>query len=305
MATKGTWTPPDGTVSHGEALARHTTWAIGGPADFLVKAVSEQDVQSTLEFVRDEQLPLFILGAGSNVLFSDEGFRGVVLTLKKELAEFEFKGTRLITGAGASLPRVSSQAAKRGLSGLEFGIGIPGQVGGSLINNSGTRDDWMSRHVERIRICTPAGEIHELTNEEANFRYRGSDLVGNVVLRAEIPLEEAPEAQVKEKSQSYRRVRSETQPIGSRNAGCVFKNPEGTSAGKLIDELGLKDMRVGDAVVSPLHANFVINLGNATANDVLTLLKQIRQRAQEERGVNLEPEIFIVGTDSPTREGLE
>lgn len=305
MSTKQGWTPPDGTVTHGEPLSRHTTWTIGGPADFFVKAVSERDVQATLDFVRRENLPLFTLGAGSNVLFSDAGFRGVVLTLKDDLAAFEFQGTRLTAGAGASLPRVSSQAARRGLSGLEFGIGIPGQIGGSLINNSGTRDDWMSLHVERIRLCTPDGEIQEWTKEEANFRYRGSDLVGNVVLRAEFPLVEAPSGQVTEKSQSYRRARSESQPIGTRNAGCVFKNPEGTSAGRLIDELGLKDMRVGDAVVSPIHANFVVNLGNASAGEVLTLLKQIRQRALDERGIALEPEIFIVGPHSPERIGLD
>lgn len=297
MRSGSNWQPPDGEVRRDERLENHTTFAIGGPADWFVIAVSEADVRATLEFAAAEGQPLFILGGGSNVLFPDEGFRGVILTLSGALAEIEFEGSKVRAGAGALLPRVGLLAGKRGLSGLEFASGIPGQVGGTVFMNAGTRDSSVGPLVERVRVSDRTGRILELTNEECGFRYRNSNLKEYVVLRAEMRLSEVPAQEVRAKSQAYRRERIESQPVGTRNAGCVFKNPQGQSAGQLVDRLGLKGLRIGDAMVSPVHANFIINLGSATAEDVRSVMKEIQRRVAAETGIRLEPEVYLVGEE--------
>lgn len=290
---------PDGTVLRNEPLSSHTTFGIGGPADWFVRAETVRDVSAALVFAREQGVPLFILGGGSNVLFSDAGYRGVVLTLAGELARIDFDGVRVTAGAGALLPRVGLLAGKRGLSGLEFASGIPGQVGGAVVINAGTRDAWIGPLIDRIRLCNRDGEAYQMARDEAGFRYRGSDLGGEIVLGVELVLSEARPEEVRVKSQSYRRARTETQPVGTRNAGCVFKNPQPLSAGKLIDELGLKGFRVGDAMISPVHANFVINLGQATAEDVRRVMAEMKRRVRESYGVELEPEVVLVGVDAP------
>jgi UDP-N-acetylenolpyruvoylglucosamine reductase len=290
---------PETTLRRDESLARRTTLRVGGPADLYVEPVSEADLTTALQFARVHRVPVFFLGRGSNLLVRDGGIRGLVVSLGHAgLAGIAVDGDRLRVGAGASLKLVANAARDAGLSGMEFLEGIPGSVGGALRMNAGAMGGWIFDLVESLRYLDVNGEPHEIAGSEAGARYRGCPLLVkqaavSAVLRG-VPSERQA---ILEKMTESNRKRWSSQPR-QPSAGCTFKNPrQDMPAGRLIDELGLKGTRVGQAMVSDVHANFFVNLGQATATDVLRLIELVRLRVREARGIELDPEVEIVGED--------
>jgi len=288
--------PPATVLRQNEPVAKKTTLRVGGTADCYVEPVSEAELASVLNICAEHQVPFVILGRGSNVLIKDGGIRGVVISLTHpNFSRVEIAGDRLHCGAGAKLKRVAVEAKRNGLTGLEFLEGIPGSVGGALRMNAGAMGSWMFDAVETIRFMDYAGRAHERKASEVNVEYRGCPLFKNhVALGAVLKGEPASREAVEQRMQSFSRKRWTTQPAAP-SAGCIFKNPDSIPAGKLIDELGLKGTRIGGAVVSDVHGNFIVNEGRATAQDVLALIEVIQQRARAARGIELETEVEIIG----------
>jgi UDP-N-acetylenolpyruvoylglucosamine reductase len=285
------------TVIRGnEGLAKHTTLRVGGPADLYVEPGSEQDLATVLTYCKECNRQFFVLGRGSNLLVKDGGFRGVVICLAHAyFSGIEVMGERLNCGAGARLKAVSAEARRNGLAGLEFLEGIPGSVGGALRMNAGAMGGTMFDVVESVRLMDFAGNVHERAARELAAAYRRCPMLTThialgVVLRGQL----GPREAIGQRMNDYSRKRWQSQPAAP-SAGCMFKNPTAIPAGKLIDELGLKGTRVGGAVVSAEHGNFIVNDGTATARDVLELIGIIRQRARAERGIELETEVEVVG----------
>jgi UDP-N-acetylmuramate--L-alanine ligase/UDP-N-acetylenolpyruvoylglucosamine reductase len=287
---------PGTVLRRNEPLAKKTTMRVGGVADCYVEAATEQDLAAVLRFCSEEQVPFFVLGRGSNLLIKDGGIRGVVISLTHpNFSRVEASGDRLVCGAGAPLKQVANEARRLQLAGLEFLEGIPGSVGGALRMNAGALGGWIFDTVESVRLMDYAGHIFERKVAEMYVEYRGCPLLKNhLALGAVLKGSPAPRAQIEERMRESNEKRWRSQPR-KPSAGCIFKNPSVIPAGKLIDELGLKGTRVGDAVVSDVHANFIVNDGNATAQDVLNLIEVIRQRAKSARGIDLQTEVEIVG----------
>jgi len=281
-----------------EPLARRTTLRVGGPADVYVEPASEDELAVVLQFCAAHEVPLMILGRGSNLLIKDGGIRGLVICLAHpHFNQIEITGYRLHCGAGAKLKQVAVAARRNGLTGLEFLEGIPGSVGGALRMNAGAMGGWMFDVVESIRFMDYSGEVHDRNADEVEVEYRHCALFKNhLALGAVLKGHPASREVVKQRMDTFSKKRWETQPAAP-SAGCIFKNPSTIPAGKLIDELGLKETRVGGAVVSDEHGNFIVNQGAATAKDVLELIEIIKRRAKTERGIELETEVEIVGSD--------
>jgi UDP-N-acetylmuramate--L-alanine ligase/UDP-N-acetylenolpyruvoylglucosamine reductase len=279
-----------------EPMARRTTLRVGGPADFFVEPSSEDDLAQVLRFCSEENLPFMILGRGSNLLVKDGGVRGVVIALTQPcFSEFRIEGERLICGAGVRLKTVAIEAKRNGLGGLEFLEGIPGSVGGALRMNAGAMGSWFFNVVESIRFMDYVGQVYERAAREVHVEYRGCPLFKNhIALGAVLIGHRAEKETVAERMNGFSQKRWKSQPAAP-SAGCIFKNTSIMPAGKLIDELGLKGTRIGGAVVSDIHGNFIINEGNATATDVLKLIDLIKQRAKAARGIDLETEVEIIG----------
>ena len=279
-----------------EPLARRTTLRVGGPADLYVEPATEEDLRQVLRFCGERKLPFFVLGRGSNLLVKDGGFRGMVICLAQpQFSRIEMVADRLHCGAGAKLKAVAVAARRQGLSGLEFLEGIPGSVGGALRMNAGAMGGATFDVVESVRVMDFAGNLQELALKDLNVRYRSCPtLKTQIALGAVFRGRPAPREEIEQRMNAFSRKRWSSQPAAP-SAGCLFKNPASIPAGKLIDELGLKGTRVGGAVVSAEHGNFIINDGNATARDVLELLAMIKGRARAERGIELETEVEIIG----------
>jgi len=287
---------PATVVRRDEPLARHTTLRVGGPADVYVEPASEHDLAAVLAYCHDHGRQSFVLGRGSNLLVKDGGFRGVVLCLAHaQFSRIEISGERLSCGAGARLKAVAVEARRQGLAGLEFLEGIPGSVGGALRMNAGAMGGTIFDTVESVRLMGFDGIVHELTLAELAIAYRScGTLKERVALSAALRGRPGSREAIERRMNEYSRKRWQSQPAAP-SAGCMFKNPASIPAGKLIDELGLKGTRVGGAVVSAEHGNFIVNDGTATARDVLELIEVIRRRAQAERGIELETEVETVG----------
>jgi len=283
-------------IRRNEPLAKRTTLRVGGPADLLVEAASEQDLAAMLRFCDEFKLPFFVLGRGSNLLVKDGGFRGMVITLGPPgFNGIEVECQRLRCGAGAKLKALAMTARRCGLTGLEFLEGIPGTVGGALRMNAGAMGGAMFDVVESVRFMDSTGTVHEQERSEFNVNYRScptlkTRIALGAVLRGRPALREVIEQRMNE----FSHKRRESQPAAS-SAGCIFKNPPIVPAGKLIAELGLKGTRLGGAWISAEHGNFLINDGTGTAQDVLELIELIRERARTERGIELETEVEIIG----------
>ncbi len=279
-----------------EPMAKRTTLRVGGPADYYVEPSSEADLAAVLRLCNEEKLPFLILGRGSNLLVRDGGVRGVVISLSQPcFSEFKIEGERLICGAGVRLKAVAVDAKRHGLAGLEFVEGIPGTVGGALRMNAGAMGSWFFDVVESIRFMDYFGQVYERRAQEVHVEYRGCPLFKNhIALGAVLVAKPAPKEAVTERMNGFSQKRWKSQPAAP-SAGCIFKNTSVAPAGKLIDELGLKGTRVGGAVVSDIHGNFIVNEGNATATDVLRLIDIIKQRAKAARGIDLETEVEIIG----------
>ena len=287
---------PTTVLRQNEPLAKKTTLRVGGPADFYVEPASEAELSAVLKICGEHGVPFVMLGRGSNLLVKDGGVRGVVICLAHpNFSRVEIAGDRVHCGAGVKLKTVAVEAKRRGLTSLEFLEGIPGSVGGALRMNAGAMGSWMFDVVETIRFMDYAGQAYERRAGEVNVEYRGCPLFKNhVALGAVLKGEPASREAVEQRMQTFSRERWTSQPAAP-SAGCIFKNPGSIPAGRLIDELGLKGARVGGAVVSDVHGNFIVNEGNATANDVLNLIDTIKQRAKTARGIELETEVEILG----------
>ena len=287
---------PTSVVRRNEPLARRTTLRVGGPADLYIEPASEADLAVVARLCGARNLPLFILGRGSNLLVRDAGFRGVVICLAQPaFSRIDVSGERLNCGAGAKLKAVAFEAKRRGLAGLEFLEGIPGSVGGALRMNAGAMGGAMFEVVRSVRLMAPDGTIAERESGDLDVRYRAcATLKDHIALGALLQgATGIPEA-IERRMNEFSRKRWSSQPAAP-SAGCMFKNPAALPAGKLIDELGLKGARVGGARVSMEHGNFLVNDGTATARDVLDLIELVRQRARTERGIELETEVEIIG----------
>lgn len=285
-------------VRPNEPLARRTTLRVGGPADYYVEPADDRDLSQVVKFCNARGLRFFMLGRGSNLLIRDGGIRGVVISLANpHFSRVEVHAGRLICGAGAKLKTVAVEARRNSLSGLEFLEGIPGSVGGALRMNAGAMGSAMFGVVETVRFMGGGGGIYELTAPEMRAEYRCCALLkDHIALSAVLKGVPAAREEIEQRMNDFSKKRWTSQPAAP-SAGCIFKNPALIPAGKLVDELGLKGTRVGGAVVSAEHGNFIVNDGSATARDVLELIEVIRQRARHERGVDLHTEVEIVGED--------
>jgi UDP-N-acetylmuramate--alanine ligase len=289
---------PEGEVRLSELLAQHTTLRVGGPAQFWVEPRSEEALGKIIRFCRRENLPLFVIGRGSNLLVRDGGIRGVVVHPKGgEFDRIEVSGLELSAGAGVKLKEIAYAAKGAGIGGLEWMEGIPGEVGGGLRMNAGAMGGQVFDNVVRLRYLDREGAPHDVTPNEIEVRYRRVPLLEqnfavSAVFRGE---KTAPEEIVKRLGASQEKRRS-SQPA-AKSAGCIFKNPAACPAGKLVEELGLKGLRVGDAVVSDVHGNFIVNEGRASAAEMLELMGKIQAIAREKRGIELETEVQIVGEE--------
>lgn len=289
-----------GGVRRDEPLARHVTFRIGGPADVLLMPRSLDQLIAAVTWLYREGQPFVVLGRGSNVLIADRGVRGVVIKTGRGQEGVRYEGSRVIAECAASLPQLSRATATRGLAGLEFAAGIPGSVGGGVVMNAGAHGCAMSDVVRSVRVLTPGGE-RTWAGGEIRFRYRQSRVQEEpgVVLAAELELRTAEPRECLQRLEAWLRTRSDTQPLGPPSSGCVFRNPAGDHAGRLIDVAGGKGTRVGGATVSDRHANYILNTGGASAADVLRLIADVRARVRDRLGIDLEPEIKPIGAFEP------
>lgn len=279
-----------------EPLARRTTLRVGGPADVYVEPASEEDLSRLLGLAAERGLPWVLLGRGSNLLIRDGGIRGLVICLAQPgFSRIELAGERLRCGAGARLKSIVAEARRHHLGGLEFLEGIPGSLGGAMRMNAGAMGSWLFDVTESVRFMDRSGRAHERGAGEVQSGYRGCPFFQvHIALGAVLRGQAAAPEVIAERLAGFSRRRWESQPAAP-SAGCIFKNPATIPAGKLIDELGLKGTRVGGAVVSDVHGNFIVNEGQATAADVLNLIELIRSRARAARGIELETEVEILG----------
>ena len=279
-----------------EPLSKHTSFRIGGPASVMAMPKSPEELKEILKVSALLDCKIAILGAGTNVLASDDGYDGLVICLKDCFAGMEqLDGTHIRVSAGVTMTRAALFAAGLGLSGLEFAHGIPGSVGGGVYMNAGAYGGELCQVVQSVDVMDRAGNIRTLSNEQMEFSYRHSILEesGDIVLSAVFGLTPAPEAQIREKMQDLMQRRKTSQPLEYPSAGSAFKRPKVGYAAALIDETGLKGYQIGDAAVSKKHAGFVVNLGNATANDVKQVLADVSQKVLDKTGILLEPEVRI------------
>ena len=291
---------PSGEWKRDEALSRHTSMRVGGPADLFCEVEAVEALAGCLRTARAEGLPVFVLGGGTNLVVADRGIRGLTVKLGRSFATSEWREegdqVRIIAGAGGNLKRLVLETIERGLTGLEFAEGIPGTVGGGLLMNAGAFGGEISAVVEAIRGVTRDGCAIRMPRDALVFRYRHLDLpTGFVVTGVELRLERGNPEAIERRAAEAKRKRGRRQPLGLPNAGSIFKNPPGDFAGRLIELAGLKGERVGGAQIAPQHANFIVNLGGARASDVRDLMGRARDAVWQRRGVWLEPEVKLVG----------
>jgi UDP-N-acetylenolpyruvoylglucosamine reductase len=289
---------PETQVKREESLARKTTIGLGGPARIYAEPANVADLQGLVMAAKVRGLPVIMLGRGSNLVVPDEGVDGLVISLRQPAWEtFEPRAEgRVWVGAGLRLKNLCGLATKAGLVGFEFLEGIPGNVGGALRMNAGAMGGWMFDVVEEVVVMKLDGEIHTLKKEEMHVDYRHcAELHEAVALGALLkPASQSEAASIAQQIDAYKEKRMKSQPR-EPSAGCIFKNPPGDFAGRLIELSGLKGERVGDAEVSAVHANFIVNRGNATAADVIELVRRVRARVEQAQGVKIEPEVLLYG----------
>lgn len=283
-------------VGRGLPLADLTSFQIGGPADLFVTVESADELSAALAAAARMGAPAMCLGAGTNLLISDRGVRGLVVKLGRNFDRCRIDDTRVETGAAMAFGALVETAIDRGLAGLEFGEGIPGSVGGGLVMNAGAFGGEMARVVVAVHGVTGVGEIRALSKDEVGFAYRRTNLpAGFVITRVDFALEHGDREALRARVAELRARRTARQPRGLPNAGSIFKNPPGSFAGSLLESAGLKGTRMGGAAFSDRHANFIVNLGGARAAEVRALIEMARSRVRESSGVWLEPEVKFVG----------
>ena len=291
-------TQPGSRLQFGEPLAKHTHFGIGGEATAYIEVSTVSELSALARFHKQWDVPVAVIGRGSNLLVSDRGFKGMSIRLVGELAKLEVDGKVVSAGGGLALPALSKTMSQRGLSGVEFALGIPGSVGGALIMNAGAWGSSFGDVVTNVTVMTDTGELVNLNHAEAKFEYRHSSLDTYFsVIGATLILEPGDVDTITARMQTLFKQKVETQPFVEENAGCMFKNPPNDSAGRLIDISGLKGYRIGGAEVSTIHGNFILNIDNATAEDVLKLVAHIQQQVREKTGISLQTEVKRLGFD--------
>ena len=280
-----------------EPMKNHTTFKIGGPAQYYVTPESVTQIQEVVSLCRDMNIPLHVIGNGSNILVGDDGVNGVVLALFNTFSDYEIKDNVITAQAGMSLIKLAVIALREGLTGLEFASGIPGSVGGAVYMNAGAYDGQMKDVVTSVTVLDEAGNIRILGRDELDMGYRTSAVAKHnmIVLQVIIELKAGDKEQIKDRMNQLSELRKQKQPLEYPSAGSTFKRPEGYFAGKLIADAGLKGYSIGGAAVSEKHAGFVVNMGGATAKDVVELTDYIKKRIIEQFGVTLELEIKKIG----------
>lgn len=282
-----------------EPMSRHTTFRVGGPADFFVIPKAKEEVRDVIRICKEAGMPYYIIGNGSNLLVSDAGYRGVIVQIYKEMNEVKVEGDLVKAQAGALLSGIAAKALGAELSGFEFASGIPGTIGGACVMNAGAYGGEMKDVLESVTVLTGEGKIIELGRNELELGYRTSVIAkkGYIVLGAALKLERGDGEKIKTYMDELKEKRVTKQPLEYPSAGSTFKRPEGYFAGKLIEDAGLRGFQVGGAQVSEKHCGFVINRDHATAADIMELMRQVQIHVKENSGVDLEPEVKRLGDE--------
>ena len=285
-----------------EPMKNHTTFRIGGPADALALPKTPEEVAEVVHFCHEHAQPYYVLGNGSNLLVSDEGYRGLVLQLYRNFNDIQVNGETITVQSGAMLAAVARTAYQTGLTGLEFASGIPGTIGGAVVMNAGAYGGEMKNVLKEVTVLTKEGEVLVIPAKALELGYRTSVIPKNgwIVLGAVLQLKKGDQEQILARMEELKEQRITKQPLDLPSAGSTFKRPEGYFAGKLIMDAGLRGFTVGGAQVSEKHCGFVVNRGNATAADVWDLICEVKRRVKEMTGVELEPEVKLLG-DFPQR----
>ena len=282
-----------------EPMAKHTSFRIGGPADVLAQPADEAELAALLKRAGEHAVPVTLVGNGSNLLVRDKGIRGLVIKLSNIFSSITVDGNVLTFGSGISLAMASKKAASLSLSGLEFAVGIPGTIGGAVYMNAGAYDGEMAKVVTCVRVMDMQGKISELQASELDFAYRHTALQnsGWIVISVTVALQPGEAESIAAKMADFSQRRISKQPLELPSAGSMFKRPPGYFAGTLIEQTGLKGYTVGGAQVSTKHAGFVVNVGGATAQDVLQLISDVQSKVFAAHGVRLEPEVLVLGEE--------
>ena len=290
-------TAGSGEVVTEEPMSRHTTFRIGGPADYFVTPHTKEEIRQVIRLCKEEEIPFAVLGNGSNLLVGDKGFRGVIIQLFKNFSDITIEEETIYAQSGALLVRLANQAAEQGLTGLEFASGIPGTLGGAVVMNAGAYGGEMKDVILWSDVLTEDGEFLRLSGEELELGYRTSVIQKEpyFVLGAALRLKKGDQTEIRSVMEELKEKRVSKQPVEYPSAGSTFKRPEGYFAGKLIMDAGLRGFSVGGAQVSEKHCGFVINKGGATAEEVQLLMKEVADRVEEKFGVRLEPEVKMLG----------
>ena len=287
----------ENSILENENMASHTTFKCGGNASLYIAPNSTDELVKVLEVLRNENYPYMVIGNGSNLLVKDEGYDGAIVEVDKKISEIDVRGEEIIVEAGAKLSKVATIAMENDLAGFEFAHGIPGNMGGAVVMNAGAYGGEMKDVLKWVKVVDQNGEIKTLENEELELGYRTSRFMKEkmIVLEACIKLDLGVMGDIAEVMALLMSKRKASQPLEYPSAGSTFKRPEGYFAGKLVQDAGMKGYRVGDAMVSDKHSGFVINCGNATATEVIQVIKDVQAKVKEDFGVDLEPEVRIIG----------
>lgn len=288
---------PENRVREEEPMRLHTTFRVGGPARFFVVPETSQQLRQVVRCCQEEEVAYYIIGNGSNLLVSDQGYEGVVIQIFREMNRIEVQGAKIKAQAGALLSAVAARALEAGLAGFEFAAGIPGTLGGACVMNAGAYGGEMKDVLKEVQVLTRQGEIITLQKEQLEMGYRTSRIAREqyIVLEAALELKRGKASAIREKMEDLKERRVTKQPLEYPSAGSTFKRPEGYFAGKLIQDAGLRGFRIGGAQVSEKHCGFVINRDQATATEISQLIREIQMRVKENSGVELEPEVKRLG----------
>lgn len=288
-----------GQVRFDELMSLHTSFHIGGPADVLVVPADREDLHKVLRLAREENVPLTVIGNGSNLLVRDKGIRGIVLKLGNALKHWEHKGNTFIFDSGVSLAQCCRIIGEAGFTGMEFAVGIPGSLGGAVYMNAGAYDGEMKDTVVSVEVMTRSGEVKTLDREDLQFAYRHSALQASdvIVLAVKLQVKEGDKTAIQAKMDDFSQRRISKQPLDMPSAGSTFKRPEGHFVGQMVEESGLKGFRIGGAEVSVKHAGFIVNADHATAKDVLQLIEYIEKIIKENYNVILVSEVLVLGEE--------
>ena len=285
-----------GTILKDEPLYKHTTYRVGGPARLFIKVKDVEGLISIIKYCRKHRIQLFVIGRGSNLLFSDKSFEGIIISLEN-MNQYSINGSEVVAQSGVAMIKLAYDCAKVGLSGFEFMGGIPGNIGGGIFMNAGAYKSCLSEVVKSVKVLNENLKVVTLTKEEMEFSYRHSIIQDHpkwIVLEATFELENKSVEEINEKLDKRKERRMSSQPWNKPSAGSVFRNPEGSAAWKLIDDAGLRGYEIGGAQVSPKHSNFIVNNGYASAKDIYDLIFYVQKTVQEQSGVLLKPEVRFI-----------